>query len=63
VAQWNNGKKEEFRERKMFTIEEAQSRAAIVRDKVCTASVADPGSQVLTLHGSSSVVLESQPTS
>lgn len=62
VAQWNNGKKEEFRDRKMFTIEEAATRTSIIRDQVFAAGSSEPVSKVVTLQGSSNMGLETQPT-
>jgi ribonucleoside-triphosphate reductase len=40
VAQWNNGKKEEFKERRMFVIKKAQGQDAAVREQIYKVNLA-----------------------
>jgi ribonucleoside-triphosphate reductase (formate) len=42
VTQWNNGKKEEFKERKMFVIKSAPGQTAAVSEQVFKVSLATP---------------------
>lgn len=48
VSQWNNGKKEEFSERKMFAVEKASVKELAVRDQVFKVKPAEPKNQALS---------------